>query len=207
LNRKPDGQFAGESRVEISGELANFIKSVYFQAGEGKATEILKKLTPVDAETVVLKDLDALTRASTPITYKLTYSAAKNRETEKNSVVVDLHYLARSRFPGIPTEIEQHITFHDSFLVEEEKYDCLVRGPYVNVDRRITNNETTAVLHDKVVINSVTEGNKANGDLKLSSDMNLRGLMDCEDVTLTLSARSAADKSQVPFEQKLDQAI
>lgn len=178
LIRKPDLGFSGVTEVNVSGEAANILRMIYFSGGAKAVSEIIKRFNlSGESETPAVGDFPELDRSSDSLKFNISFSAAAF--DEKRPYQLPTFAFQNGLLPPIPLEIENQISLSDSYAPVENKYDCLVRGPYVSWDRRIENVQKTVVTKDRLHFKSIASATSNPWNLKIRSSINIGAYQSC----------------------------
>lgn len=159
LERTREGEFKGTTRLELQGELANFMKAIFFKEGEEGFRRYLEAFAPVSRHRgFTYRKVDFVERNAKNLRVELSFISADSGPDQQKSLAMTPHYLpfySREKdlsFPDFPMQINEVTTVKDAFVLNEEKFDCTVRGPLASITRRVENISDTVVIRDEVSI-------------------------------------------------------
>jgi len=149
---RPDGSLMGKSSIMLEGEIANLLKSTYFSQGEQELRELAQRFLPIqDGKTAQLQNVLMVMRNSNGLIFNYEFPVPHDKDGYRIDPPLFL-----ARFPPViwshlsfPTEISQESEIPGYFAKNELKDGCFIRGPAMNVDRRVENTDKGVVIHDR----------------------------------------------------------
>jgi tetratricopeptide (TPR) repeat protein len=160
MSRQSDGEYRAQARVEFRGEMANFLRDVYFREGEAGLRNYLEAFASVSRHRgFTYRKLDYFDRRSKNLRVEMSFATLEPSGGGRRTLVMPPHYMpfysrpgAGLNFTAIPVRIDEVTTVKGAFVAEEEKYDCTVFGPLANVQRRVSNLDGAVSIRDLVTV-------------------------------------------------------
>ena len=203
LTRNGEGEYGGQTQAEFRGELANFLRDVFFKEGENALRGYLEAFASVTKHRgFTYRKLDFFDRSAKNLRVELTFATQEPKGGPDRHLIMPPHYLpiysrpaAGLRFPAFPMEIVETTFVKDAFVAEEEKFDCSVLGPLVTLWRQVENKDGEVAVRDHLTIPSTpVPGENEDDQARLS--LHASRLSQCaKDASLIVSKRSKKQRS------------
>lgn len=208
LVRRRDGEFEGRGEVEFRGEMANFMRDVYFSEGEGALRNYVEAFASVAKHRgFMYRKLDFFDRSSKSLKLEMSFSTFEPKGGQRRALAMPPHYLpfysrpeAGLRFVGFPMRIEEVTTVRSAFVAQEEKYDCEVYGPLVSLSRRVENAAGNVSVRDELLIPTGDPPGESEDDQARLSTHSTR-LSDCAKNSAIVV--ETLNKKQRPFSERM----
>ncbi|NJM10070.1 MAG: hypothetical protein HC883_04055, partial [Bdellovibrionaceae bacterium] len=212
ISPKLDGNFMVRTSVELTGEFSNFFKDIYFGMGNEAFENALKGLANTDAGINVAAK-QPISRARGALLVDLEYTLkSRTDKIIKEGFSYSPHFLPffawehqnrPVQFPFIPGESKETVLVKGMFTFKEPKYDCLVRGPFGDIDRRVTNIKEGVQITDFIRFWTPNYFPEDSDDKKLQA-LHIDSIRECMGSNMALVTLDGKDKTQIPFEKSID---
>lgn len=164
ITPKKGSGYTVRERVGLQGEWANILKFVYLQRGEADFSKYMEALTGVDhLSGFTYQKVDFVDRRAGPLNVELVYDVASTVSLKPPYLPAFSRPSEGVYFPKFPMQAHETVVADDAFIDHEELYDCTVRGPRADIDRRIENREKFSLIrsHVEIPVESVSESDAA----------------------------------------------
>jgi tetratricopeptide (TPR) repeat protein len=206
---RPTGGYFVRTRMDASGEAANEFKEHYFAEGPEGFRDMVEGLAPDDTLGFRITQQTEITRKSGPLHVEFEYGLADRKG--KSKIYYPVHNLtrfgwnhqgARLHFARFSEDLEESVHFRGRFIADEIRYDNVVYGPMVSIERHVRNGGDGAWIEDKIHIPGwVDEGDEKATEQKRGQESIFAWQESHSHIRLGVLA------GQRPFEASIDTAI